>query len=302
MGSSCGGTLRATFDMVRALPDCEHSIRFVRGGPDREALREMEELGIQLWAAGDKPDLTVCQNSDIDHIPATGELVVYYAHSATAAARKLPKRVDLKLCVSQWLARKIGWGLDTVLYQPVSVLPRIGGRTEKLTIGRICTPSSRKWKAADWVPYFEPVFEAYPDVQVDLVGIPTKEWGDLPSWFKAKHVVPSPAERVRFHWWDILLYTSSMEESFGRTVREAQRCGCFPIVSDRGGFVEQIDVTSKTDWGPGHLIRHPDETVEIIRKWEQNKEYLRTMCQTWGDKLGSLQAWRGQFLQRLKTL
>jgi glycosyltransferase involved in cell wall biosynthesis len=47
--------------------------------------------------------------------------------------------------------------------------------------------------------------------------------------------------RQHLHRWDALLYHHpTLTESFGRTCAEAMRCGCIPIVDDRGGFREQI--------------------------------------------------------------
>lgn len=53
--------------------------------------------------------------------------------------------------------------------------------------------------------------------------------------------------RSRLSDWDALLYHHpDLTESFGRTVAEAARVGCIPIVDDRGGFSEQLQTLGLT--------------------------------------------------------
>lgn len=313
VGSSVGGTFRCAVDMMRALPDCTHSLTVATGGLDRWAKPELAELGVEVCSQPPVgTGLVICHNTRAADVPKGPFTVVYYAHSVNSTARKPPLHVDLVLCVSKWLAHKLGHTEEQVLYQPVSVLAKPAcadhyRREDQLVVGRICTPQPKKWVWEQFTPYLFPVMETFPDAHFEFVGAPKDIEARLTSRHTGPHVSmsfmeASPLSRQWMHTWDVLLYTSETEESFGRVVREAQRCGCFPIVSDRGGFVEQIAVTPKPEWGPGHLIRSPSEVVEIINKWMPNKQHLSNLCQEWGDKLGSLQAWRTGFLSRLQSL
>lgn len=311
-GAACGGTMRCSIDMIRALPDAKHHLCVLNSGMDPRAEQELTELGVSIangLSFASECDVLVCQNTHRSNVPSTRAKVIYYAHSVNSTARNPPKQVDAHLCVSGWLAAKLGWSADTVLYQPVSIPPWPDASWSRdptqLIIGRICTPTPKKWVWEEFYPYFANIVDVFPHAKFEFVGAPKAIERRLRQECPAEHLAFAPASpqaRSLLHEWDILLYTSGTEESFGRVVREAQRCACYPIVSDRGGFVEQIDVGRKTDPGAGHLVRDPSEVVEVIRKWDRDREGLGRLCQEVGDRFGSLQAWRTGFLDLLGKL
>lgn len=111
-----------------------------------------------------------------------------------------------------------------------------------LVVGRICTPQRRKWPA-EIVPLYAELADAFPSVRWEFVGCPEplqpplkEACRDRATFFPA-----SWRARSRFRTWDALLYHHpGLTESFGRTVAEAMRAGCIPVVDDRGGFREQV--------------------------------------------------------------
>lgn len=300
----CGGTLRCALDMVAALPDCEHVVQALQNSAHDWFFDEVGKVGAYphfqrgVYDGPEVFDLVICHNTAAEFIPPCRGPVIYYAHSATATARNLPDTVDARLCVSHWLANRLGWDSADVLYQPVA-LPASEGhqRGEGMTIGRICTPVDKKWQPADWLPHFTAVANAFPEARISLVGVPERLYDTLPFRGRAMRYTASPEARSLLHEWDILLYTSSVDESFGRVVREAQRCGCYPIVSNRGGFVEQISGD-----GTGALITTPEEAVSAVRDWIGRRRECEEACKQHGDATGSLQVWRDGFLNLLSKL
>lgn len=301
VGEPCGGTLRCALDMIAALPDCEHTVHVLQKNLSDEARETIEPLA-QVVFGKDVPeagsfDLVLCHNTPLDKIPFSPGRVIYYAHSVNSTAKALPDRVDARLCVSRWLAGRLGWDPVDVLYQPTAVPPAGGKpRGDGITIGRICTPIPKKWRRHEWVPYFVAASNAFPEARISLVGVSDRDFDSLPFRGRATPYRASPEARSLLHEWDILLYTSGVEESFGRVVREAQRCGCYPIVSRRGGFVEQIE------GGCGFLVSDPNEVTDAISQWLPNRQKLSFLCKEHGDRTGSLQAWRNGFLHFLSKL
>lgn len=136
-----------------------------------------------------------------------------------------------------------------MLYQGVPLPPRLDAGADRrhfddeLRIGRICTPTHRKWPDA-LIPFYRELSRRFPDVWWEFVGAPGKLQPQLTDACRG---------RVRFHpanwqarshlqrWHALLYHHPNLTETFGRTVAEAMRAGCVPIVDDRGGFREQVD-------------------------------------------------------------
>ena len=107
-------------------------------------------------------------------------------------------------------------------------------------IGRICTPQQKKWPN-DVDEFYGRLADSYPQIRWEFIGCPTELQSRLSTVCHGRTTfLPAGwGARSRLWNWDALLYHNpQVTESFGRTVAEAMRAGCIPIVDDRGGFRE----------------------------------------------------------------
>lgn len=308
VASIVGGTLQATHSMVRALPDCEHVVFTFSKTATEECLQAFEgvamESGLSVVDAIRKhqPDVIIYQNTPYHRMPRAvpdHTLQVYYQHSLRDNPGPCWKQCDVTLSVSKFLARELGMDESTVLYQPVTI-PERGDRKFKHGGGplivRIASPSPKKWRAADWKPHAKAVVQ-HTGGKIATVGWPKSVERDMWADKYGTAYDPTLANRSILTSADILLYTSSTVESFGRTVREAQRCGCVPIVSRSGGFVEQIENEDGPDYG--FLIETPDDAVQAVSEYLKSPSWWAEHVKKRGEAEGSLMVWRQRFLDRL---
>jgi len=320
LANICGGTLQATHSMVHALPGCEHIVLALAGRFDADCTAAFPQGTLLLsnqtvreLTDTHKPELLVYQNTrpaDMTDDSGTA-LSVYYQHSEHAGAAEARRRCARSFAVSKYLATAEGMPHDDVLYQPVTIprkhekcRPRDSGA--RVTLGRICTPKASKWNPRHVI---EPIREAarYGSTRLRFVFVGAPP--DIETWVR-KELERTDAEvefhpasyeaRGLLHEWHFLLYSTDIQESFGRTVKEAQRCGCYPIVSSVGGFKEQILQPEH-----GFLFEEVDEIPEAMASalersnngdWEPVAEPLMQ----WGETQGSLSNWRRDFLSRLR--
>lgn len=293
------------------MEHCVHSF----GGPFGDVAEELFGEKVPLKRGNSaidtirefEPDIVIWNNTSINRMPNTqhyGAMWVYVAHSSHSSVMESARRCHVRLCVSHYLAHQIGCPPDWVLHQPVTIPPkaeefageslRTGGKV--IRVGRICTPNKRKWNLDEIVPYYDAIAEVHPDCRFEFVA-PVDMHIDIKMRIHGrvddKCYVPSLKAKSLLHYWDVLLYTSSLAESFGRVVREAQRCGCIPIASNLGGFSEQIGDDA------GFLVEGPDQVIQAIAAYENQHEDIRKVCKTRGDSEGGLQQWRTRFLERL---
>lgn len=315
-----GGTARCGLDCVRALPEWDHMVLFLgkpfkghrpvlertfgpgihlRFGPGR--VREL----VQKWT----PDLVLFHNTSIGQIPAKfaghQPLRVYYQHS-----RHVPNndRFDIHLMVSNGLADACGFGKPHVIHQPVSVPEWENTRDLKggpLRIGKICTPTKSKW-LADSVGFYSRLAERFPEAIFEFVG--------TPPWVSDGLLAKFPAERFVFHparvetqsvlyRWHVMLHDGPWE-SYGRTICEAQQCGCIPITRGHGGTTEQIE-HGKT----GFLISRGGGTDEWIQAIQRVEDWLfpnpgmflvnSSLAQFAGRARGGLESWALKFKEKI---
>lgn len=243
-----GGTGACALDCIRSLPDWEHAVVFCSG---REMLDPSREFGCPIYVGPAwidrqlqdwRPDVVLWHNTDISRLPHVKRgRWVYYQHSHYAGAVEARQRCDVRLCVSRYLGIKTGLPETAVLPQPVAAPEFRHGRVAApLTIGRLCTPLSAKWGKG--LPEFYRALAAdHPDAAWEFVGCPAEMQRTLAEACRGRATFHPPSREARgLLWrWHALLYSGG-PETYGRTVCEAQQCGCVPIVDDRGGFVEQI--------------------------------------------------------------
>lgn len=306
VGTLLGGTGACCYSCVKSLPDWQHAVVFLSTVEDftrqqfgcevRQETRITQQLIDEV-----KPDVILFHNTSPDRFPERLPddcVAVYYQHSAFHSCREARRRCDVSLAVSHHLARQTNLRQDFILYQPVPK-PPAGERRAVLTFGRICTPNRMKWRGVDRfysklgssLDSLEFVFGDPVTARWDFVGAPD----DFPEHARFSgefHPAAWDARRLLSEWTAMLYHHPTVSESYGRTVCEAQRAGCIPIVDRRGGFVEQIG-HGKT----GFLCDSVNEFAEAVRTVAKGEHSIDIAAmQKAADERGSLAAWRRNFL------
>ncbi len=254
VGNVVGGTGACGWTITRCFPDWEHGVHFRPArSPTPETALAFE--GCHIFTGHKtpdeaiyefKPDVIIFHNTPETIFPQalpSNAVSIFYQHSALKEFAATSKRCDVAFCVSEYLADVVGFDKRFVLYQPVPLAPyaAVIGRHPGL-VGRICTPHAGKWKEQDVLPVYRHLKETQPDLTYEFVGAPESIQGELWDLFgeRVSFLRPSWKARERFNAWDMMIYSTSVTETYGRTVCEAQRAGCVPIVSRLGGFIEQV--------------------------------------------------------------
>ncbi len=148
---------------------------------------------------------------------------------------------------SRWLAIQCRQPEGQVLYQAVTIPPRpilgdVRALRDGLVVGRICTPTNRKWPAA-LIPFYGQLAASFPQIDWEFVGCPPPLQALLLTACqgRARFHAAGWCARTQLWRWDALLYHHpELSESFGRVVAESLRSGCIPLVDAQGGFQEQF--------------------------------------------------------------
>ena len=296
VGEIVGGTAACAWTVTRSLPAFDHTVVFLNR-VSRETVDVFCDCRVEQWnrvsasrVAAVNPDVVILHNTARsradDRLPA---VTIQYLHSKID-----PAPTDLTLYCSNWLARRVDGDLRAVCLQAVPKPKRVaaGEETRSLreapVIGRICTPQQKKWPA-ELPEFYAMLTERFPQVLWEFVGCPSLLRRKLQEACQgnAEFFPASWHIRSRLWQWNALLYHNpAVTESFGRTVAEAMRAGCIPMVDDRGGFSEQVPdrcgylCRRETDFAdaieqilsPGHRLRisracqaHADEAFSLFR-------------------------------------
>ncbi|HSG70983.1 MAG TPA: hypothetical protein VLA12_11240, partial [Planctomycetaceae bacterium] len=244
VGRVIGGTGACAWTVTQALPDWNHAVLFF-SAPDnetRQAFGPADLVHEQRLSQGRlnslRPDLILFHNTSTGRLEKNLRLQpsVYYCHSRVApiaCARTVCCSDYLRSCFDQSLAA-------TVLHQAVPRPPRPAGCGESrnlrssLVVGRICTPSLRKWPS-ELIPFYRELSERHPDVRWEFVGCPAELQSRLNEAVcgRATFLPASFEARSRYWNWDVLLYHHpTLTETFGRTVAEAMRAECVSVVDN----------------------------------------------------------------------
>ncbi len=197
--------------------------------------------------------------------------VMQYVHSHGQRAG-----ADVTVFCSEWLKKTYHPKAGPVLWQAVPTPERplmTESRTlrDELVIGRLCTPTRRKWPE-ELVSFYETIARQVPEARWEFVGCPEPLHQPLQQACRGRVRFFSAAwNRRRLFWnWDVLLYHHpDLVESFGRTVAESMRAGCVPVVEDQGGFREQIVS------GTGYLCQRRADFAAALRRLRHRSEWLR---------------------------
>ncbi|RLS52599.1 MAG: glycosyltransferase family 1 protein [Planctomycetota bacterium] len=310
VGEITGGTGACAWSVTRALPEMRHTIAFLsRIAPATStafAGHTLREWG-SLDEARDQnlgADLVLLHNMGPGRRGSLGPRdlwtgpTIQYVHSAGARAA-----ADRTVYCSRWLAETCGNVDGEVLWQgvPQPVPPREGGRDVggRLRVGRICTPIARKWPDA-LLPFYAVLAQRHPQVQWEFVGCPLAMQPMLQNACRGQAVFHRAGWSARslFWNWDALLYHHpTLTESFGRTVAEAARAGCMPLVDARGGFLEQLEVL------PGVGCRTLDEfsrALEELPNRRRSPGFVADICAA-ADQHFSMTAFRKRLWQVIES-
>jgi len=315
VASLLGGTGQCALSIRHALPDFEHRVQFFGFG-DVEPGIQSEFGSVVSINVGNRvrqedlewADLVIFHNTAMVNMPSRipeNCASVYYLHSNHKSAHSAASQCDIALCVSRFLQRD-SKATFPVLHQPIKLPPKINPRTfdGPMKIARFCTPSPEKWKIEQVCELYSEAFSQFGSTcEFHFVGPSPRHSAmieEIADDLKASVVScdASTAMRSKLREWDVLLYSSDVVETYGRTVCEAQMCGCVPIVDNKGGFVEQI----KHGYD-GFLCNSIPEFMTAIDDtfYDRDRGFeMSQKAELSGAQRGSLSVWREKFLGILK--
>ncbi|WP_437194525.1 glycosyltransferase family 4 protein [Planctomicrobium sp. SH527] len=315
VGQICGGTAACAWTITRAFPDWEHHILFL-SPPSTETVQAFSHCQIanirrvnDEVLASHRPDLVILHNTAAKNADViSSATTIQFRHSQGIHAK-----ADLSVSCSKWLAKHFD-DSNIVLHQPVPkpVRPHLNTPTgtqdaakesrhfaTNLIVGRICTPTQRKWPS-DALHVYRAVASTCPNIQWEFVGCPIElqsQWQDACAGRATFLPAEWQARRHLWRWHALLYHHPTLTESFGRTVTEAMRAGCVPIVDAKGGFIEQIE-QERT----GYLCASQTDFVAAVDRLSHSAHWwkMSRAAMTAADDNFSLQSFRRRFLSLVK--
>jgi hypothetical protein len=306
VGRIVGGTAACAWTVARALFDCRRTI-ICLSAPDASTVRAFAGCDVLKRDRVSADDLQKL-GADVVILHNTAEwrcdknlpaVTLQYVHSRIA-----PASADATMYCSRWLAARCDAADGDVCVQgvPKPARPSGGGESRALrrwpVIGRICTPTARKWPVS-LVDFYARLAARFPHVEWDFVGCPAPLAASIERACddRARFFDASWSARSRLWTWDALLYHHpDLTESFGRTCAEALRAGCVPIVDRRGGFVEQVAE------GCGWLCADAESfhaAVDALHDRATRRRMSRAAL-AHGDEAFSVRRFRGELLERMR--
>lgn len=304
-GSVTGGTGACARTIVQALPEWNHTLLVLSRITDemRTQFRPYPVRQISCVTGkllqGLNPAFVIFHNTRRERVDAECLRwpAIYYQHSNG------PRWGGVKtVTCSQWLAdQQDAAEAFEILHQAVprparsSDGRRSGTLGRELTIGRLCTPVDRKWPR-ELVSFYAKLAETHPRMRWEFVGCSVSLRSELKGAVYGRAVFHEACwnARTRFWNWDVSLYHHPTQtESFGRTVAEAMRTGCIPVVDDRGGFREQLP------GGTGSLCKSWDDFSRAIAELSDPAVRLHRSrrCRAYADDHFSIHSFRERLLQ-----
>lgn len=301
VGRIVGGTAACAWSIIRAFPDLEHHVAFLSSITDDTratfagATLHVRSRITDRFVRDLSVEAVLLHNTGTDRTESIRSAwTLQYVHSKGKRAA-----ADRTVFCSRWLADQCrGKAISDrdVLYQCVPRPGSIDSRPERprLIVGRICTPTIAKWPM-DLIDFYRTLAGRHPDVDWEFVGCPAELRSAMLEACRGRAVFHAATWQARIHLsrWDALLYHHpTLTESFGRTVAEALRAGCVPIVDARGGFREQV--TPTTGWLCAALDEFDRALVAITTP--SRREDLSQAARQHGDALFSMAAFRGRLM------
>lgn len=305
VGNICGGTAACAWSISHALADHSHTIIFL-SRPTAETERAFRKCKVRSHSYIDasllneiNPDVIILHNTAIERIHGHERFFsIQYHHSVGQRAT-----ATMHVSCSRWLLNR-STQANSLLYQPIPI-PWQSETTERcdtaeFTIGRICTPTARKWPES-LIPFYERLAQKFPNVRWEFVGAPENFQRGLRIACRNNcHFLPAGFSARKHFWrWHAMLYHHPiLDESFGRTVAESMRCACIPIVDARGGFLEQVEHL-KT----GFLCRDLQEFKNSIQSLQTDRirRHISDQAVEASAKMFSLQTFYSQFRRLIKN-
>ena len=257
VGQIVGGTAACAWSVTQALPGVMHRVAVLgpidaatRAAFGTAVMQSVDRVPDDGWA-----DVVLLHNTPPDRCGRLRTPSVLMRHSDVphAAATR-------SVCCSRWLRDRLQLR-EPLLHQGV---PRERsqrrGIGETLVVGRLCTPTARKWPGS-LVAFYRGLAAACPHVRWEFVGCPDAMQPPLrEACGRVVFHAAGPTARRHIGRWDALLYHHpTLPETFGRTVAEARLAGCIPIVDAAGGFLEQITP------GTGFLCPTPGDFAAALQ-------------------------------------
>jgi len=166
-------------------------------------------------------------------------------------------------------------------------------------VGRLCNPREENWPES-MLDFYRFLAERRPRVRWEFVGCPAEVRPRLAEACRnvVFHEAGFQARSLLWSWHAMLYDSGAVVHSYGRTLCEAQRAGCVPVVNRLGGFLEQIE-----DGRTGFLCQGPEEFARALERLEDPETWsaLSRQGRAAGDERGSLARWRESFLEILKA-
>ena len=317
VGRIVGGTAACAWTVTRTLPDARHTVMFLSEitAETGEAFSHCRLIQRRRRVSGGdvarlRPDIVLLHNTSNDRCDERLPVpTVQWLHS-----RIRPATADATVACSNWLAGQVGLLEGDVLYQAVprpplgqafqpdtnafcridaQSPPRQAGKPD-LRIGRICTPVAKKWPG-ELLPLYWRLASQFPNVHWEFIGCPPAMQPALLEVClgRATFQPASWSARNRYWKWDAMLYHNPhVTESFGRTVAEAMRAECVPIVDNRGGFREQVAA------GCGFLCKTVDDFASAVSQLHSpsTRIEMSRCCRKHADERFSLAGFRERLL------
>lgn len=306
-----GGTVGCAWSICQALPEWSHVLFCCWDGtvPQRtlDAFAGHRLLTGRAVTADvlreAAPDVILLHNTDDREMAAElipqGRPAFFYWHGSydgtmTASARLMAASAGV-FCVSEYLARQLALE-GTVWYQPVPSPPAAGEPRAgtPLVVGRLCNPRRENWHEG-LTDFYRRLALRCPGIRWEFVGCPAGLRDELAEACGGAvfHEAGLTARQLLGSW-HAMLYHTRVTHAYGRTICEAQRAGCVPVVDRRGGFIEQID--------PGETGFLCDTVEDFAAALDElgDPETLRSVAaaaRERGNQRGSLRLWRQRFLQ-----